>query len=33
MVKLLTGDWDEDIIVAKPGQIIREEDFEFGDPD
>ena len=30
--KLITGDWDEDIVVAKPGQKIREEDFDFNDP-
>lgn len=27
--KLITGDWDDDIIVNRPGQVIREDDFEF----
>ncbi len=27
--KLITGDWDEDIIVKTPGQAVCEEDFEF----
>lgn len=29
MVKLITGRWDDDILVCPPGQEIREEDFEF----
>ena len=28
--KLITGDWDEDIIVKKPGEPVSDEDFEFG---
>jgi hypothetical protein len=28
--KLLTGEWDDDILVRKPGEEVREEDFEFG---
>ena len=27
--KLLTGEWDEDIITAMPGDMIKEKDFEF----
>lgn len=27
--KLLTGDWDEDIIVVRGGEPVRESDFEF----
>lgn len=27
--KLITGEWDEDMIVKKPGEMITEEDFEF----
>ena len=27
--KLLTGDWDEDIIVKDPGEKITEEEFSF----
>lgn len=29
LVKLLTGSWDQDIIVKGPGEAIAEEDFEF----
>ena len=29
MQKLITGDWDDDMIVIKPGQYVHEEDFEF----
>lgn len=28
--KLITGEWDEDIIVKKPGEPVTDEDFEFG---
>lgn len=28
--KLIAGDWDEDIIVKRPGEAVAEEDFEFG---
>ena len=28
--KLITGSWDEDIIVKGPGEQIEEEDFDFG---
>jgi hypothetical protein len=28
--KLITGDWDEDIIVKQAGDYVREEDFDFG---
>lgn len=28
--KLITGDWDGDIIVKRPGEAVAEEDFEFG---
>ncbi|MBR2540278.1 MAG: DUF1638 domain-containing protein [Mogibacterium sp.] len=28
--KLIAGEWDEDIIVKKPGEPVRDEDFEFG---
>ena len=36
--KLITGDWDEDIVVKHPGEPVIEEDFDFrgeaaGDPD
>ena len=31
MEKLITGEWDDDIIIAEPGQIIKEEDFEFAE--
>lgn len=27
--KLITGEWDNDIIVKQPGEEVREEDFEF----
>ena len=27
--KLITGEWDEDIIVRKPGAPVKEEDFDF----
>lgn len=27
--KLITGEWDDDIIVVQPGDAVREEDFEF----
>lgn len=27
--KLITGAWDNDIIVIEPGQSVREKDFEF----
>jgi hypothetical protein len=29
MQKLLTGDWDDDIIVKKPGAAVTEEEFSF----
>ena len=29
MRKLITGEWDEDIIVKTPGEAVLEEDFEF----
>ena len=29
LVKLITGDWDEDIIVKEPGETVGEPDFEF----
>lgn len=28
--KLLSGNWDDDIIVCEPGEVISEEDFDFG---
>ncbi len=28
--KLITGDWDEDIIIKQAGDYVREEDFDFG---
>jgi hypothetical protein len=28
--KLITGNWDEDIIVKHPGEAVTEEEFEFG---
>lgn len=28
--KLLSGDWDENIIVCEPGDVISEDDFAFG---
>lgn len=28
--KLITGEWDEDIIVKYYGEPVKEEDFEFG---
>lgn len=28
--KLLSGNWDDDIIVCEPGVVISEEDFDFG---
>lgn len=31
MKKLVTGEWDKDILVRLPGQSIREEDFEFAE--
>ena len=30
MKKLLTGDWDDDIIVKEPGSQVTEEEFDFG---
>ncbi|MBE6041236.1 MAG: DUF1638 domain-containing protein [Clostridiales bacterium] len=27
--KLLTGNWDEDILIKRPGEAVTEEDFEF----
>ena len=27
--RLITGDWDEDIIVKQPGEYITEDDFEY----
>ena len=30
MRKLISGDWDEDIIVKEPGEPVRDEDFDFG---
>jgi hypothetical protein len=27
--KLITGEWDDDILVKKPGEEVHEEDFEF----
>ena len=30
MKKLLTGDWDDDIIVKEPGSPVTEEEFDFG---
>lgn len=29
MEKLISGEWDDDIIVKAPGEAITEEDFEF----
>ena len=29
MQKLITGNWDEDIIVKKPGSAVTEEEFSF----
>lgn len=29
MIKLLTGDWDEDMIVKQPGEPVTEEEFDF----
>jgi hypothetical protein len=31
--ELIIGEWDEDIVVAKPGEKIREEDFDFNHPE
>ena len=28
--KLITGEWDEDIIVRMPGEKVTDKDFEFG---
>lgn len=28
--KLITGEWDEDIIIKEPGEPVAEQDFEFG---
>lgn len=28
--KLMSGEWDDDIIVRGPGEVISEEDFAFG---
>ena len=28
--KLITGEWDEDILVIRPGERVSAEDFEFG---
>lgn len=28
--KLMSGEWDDDIIVCGPGEMITEEDFAFG---
>ncbi len=30
MRKLISGEWDEDIIVKEPGEPVRDEDFDFG---
>ena len=27
--KMLAGDWDEDILVIRPGDAVRQSDFEF----
>ena len=29
MRKLISGEWDEDIIVKEPGEPVRDEDFDF----
>jgi hypothetical protein len=29
MQKLITGSWDENIIVKKPGSPVKEEEFNF----
>ena len=29
MQKLITGNWDDDIIVKKPGSAVTEEEFSF----
>ena len=31
--KLITGEWDEDILVMKPGEKVTARDFEFGGED
>ncbi|MCI7686405.1 MAG: hypothetical protein MSS24_06730 [Clostridiales bacterium] len=28
--KLMSGSWDDDIIVCEPGEVISEENFAFG---
>ena len=28
--KLITGEWDEDLIVRQPGEAVTEQDFDFG---
>jgi hypothetical protein len=30
MRKLISGAWDEDIIVKEPGEPVVDEDFDFG---
>ena len=29
MQKLITGSWDDDIIIKKPGSFVTEEEFNF----
>ena len=29
LYKLITGEWDEDIIVLEPLVCVKEEDFDF----